>query len=574
MRQEISTDVMSVFITNEKCRSALSSNTSPLRDEVDKQQKKANKLLHSSLTERKEKFFVSYPKPVLDTADAAKSSFAYQDEFGTYLPSASTSFVSEAKKAKDKKKAKKNNKKRRKQSEMMRGFLDDNLLEKNPRNANLLSEVYKNTNYIVSKDNTLYVYSEDDGCFHPCDRNKISAEIKAALDEETKSKIGIRDYSEAYDQLLISKELDADEGFFENRPFVNCINGVVDIRSGELLEHSPDFRFKHCIQAEYVPGSECPRFMEYVDYITAGDKELKKLLRVMMGYIFSHYNNAKVAFLVYGIPHTGKSVLCNLLSRIIGESLVCNVDISMLHHQEYAAALSNTLLNISPDLKNQPLKDVGFFKSLVSKDDVIMARSLYSNPTKIKCEAKMVFSSNHLISFSLDNIGIFDIEATFNRLLYFPFQNAPIKDEQNNKHLSEELYAERDAIFTWAMGGLKYYVEHGENFPKCALSEELKARNVAQFCPEKIFFSEAIKKAAGKFESSLAIKEAFDAFCQEIGAKVKGDIHTYLIEHEHVVKCNSKKRIDNKGNPSSEGNPVSVYEGIRLRDKFKAKKEN
>jgi hypothetical protein len=169
--------------------------------------------------------------------------------------------------------------------------------------------------------------------------------------------------------------------------------------------------------------------MHYVEYITAGIKELKKLLRVIMGYIFSSYNNAKLAFLLYGIPHTGKSVLASLLSKIVGEQYVTNVDLSMLHRQEYAASLSNALLNVAPDLKNTELKDVGFFKSLVSHDDTIMARSLYSNPTKIRCEAKMLFSSNHLISFSPD-VGIYDIEAVFNRLLYFPFQNTPIKDEE------------------------------------------------------------------------------------------------------------------------------------------------
>ena len=571
MRQEINSDVLGVFITNGKCRSALSGNASPLRDEADKQQKKVNKLLQSSLKARKEKFFTPDEKPNFDSCDGAKESFSYQDKHTASLSATSTSFLSESKKKKDKKKAKKNNKKRQKHSEQMLGFLDDNLLEKNPRNANLLSEVYKNTNYVISKDNTLYVYSEEDGCFHPSDYNEIASDMKASLDGETQSKLSTRDYKEAFDQLVISKELDSATGFFENRPFVNCINYVVDVCTGESLEHNPDFRFKHCIQANYIPGSECPKFMDYIEYITAGDKELKKLLRVIMGYIFSHYNNAKLAFLLYGIPHTGKSVLVSLLSKIAGDQYVTNVDLSMLHRQEYAASLSNALLNAAPDLKNTELKDVGFFKSLVSHDDTIMARSLYSNPTKIRCEAKMLFSSNHLISFSPD-VGIYDIEAVFNRLLYFPFQNTPIKDKENKKHLSEELYEERDAIFTWAMGGLKYYVEHNETFPECALSAEIKARNVAQYCPERIFFSEAIKKADGKFESSSAIKEAFDAYCIEIGAKTKGDIHSYLAEHEGIVKLNTKKRIDSDGNPVSEGNPIYVYEGIRLRKKYKSNK--
>ena len=565
---EINTDILNAYVTNHECKADLFGDADPFSRKARKKQKKARECLSAGLTPTDLSCFFDTHR---EASAKLSSSEKRNEECDTALPVASTSFLSESKKNKNKKKSKKKDKKRKKQSKQALGFLDDNLLEKNPRNANLLSEVYKNTNYVVSKDNIIYVYSDNDGCFHPSDRNKISAEIKAALDEETQSKIGIRDYSEAYDQLVISKELDANEGFFENRPFVNCLNGVLDICSGDLLEHSPDFRFKHCIQAEYVPSSECPKFKEYIDYITAGDKELKKLLRVIMGYVFSHYNNAKLAVLLYGIPHTGKSVLCSLLSKIVGEQYVTNVDLTMLHRQEYAASLSNALLNVAPDLKNHPLKDVGFFKSLVSHDDTIMARTLYSNPTKIKCETKMLFSSNHLISFSLDNIGMYDIEATFNRLLYFPFQNPPIKDENNNKHLSDDLFAERDAIFTWAMGGLRYYIEHNETFPACALSEEIKARNMAQYCPEKIFFSEAVKKADGKYESSSLIKDAFEAYRVEIGAKVKSDIHAYLTEHEHVVKCTSKKRIDSKGNLTGEGNPISVYEGIRLKHKYRPK---
>jgi putative DNA primase/helicase len=368
---------------------------------------------------------------------------------------------------------------------------------------------------------------------------------------------------------MISKDIACEEGFAQNIPYVNCLNGVVDIHAGGvLIAHSSDFRFRHCIRAKYDPNAECPRFLEYVEYISGGDKELRKLLRVILGYIFSHYHNAKLAVLLYGIPHTGKSVLCNLISRIIGEDYVTNVDIAMLHRQEYAAELANAILNVAPDLKNEPLKDVGFFKSLISKDDVIMTRSLYQNPIKIHCQTKMLFSSNHLISFSSD-VDPFDMEAVFNRLLFFPFQNPPIKDSENDKHLSEKLFEERDGIFTWAMGGLKYYVEHNENFPECALSAEIKAKNIAQFCPEKIFFSEAIKYEEGRYESSSAIKAAFEAFCFDIGAKTKGNIHGYLEEHEQISKV--KKRVTPDGYLSNTGNPIYVYRDIRLKEKYRNK---
>ena len=432
--KEFDHDFLKSRMIDQKCRDSLNGNTDPFSGKAKKYQDKARDHFRAGLTEVNAcDFFRTEEIANTEYRDNHKHACGYpeeDDDCSFLYPQDSPSFLTKKdKKKKDGKKAKK----RKKKSKKMFASLEENLCEKAPRNANILSEAYKLKQNVIADNNVLCVYDEEGGCYYPRNSAEVAADIKDYLDEDTRLKINSKDYKEAYAQLMISKDIACEEGFFENRPYVNCLNGVVDIRKGVLLEHSPDFRFKHCIRAEYNPNAECPRFLEYADYITGGNKELKKLLRVIMGYIFSHYNNAKLAVLIYGIPHTGKSVLCNLISRIIGEDYVTNIDIAMLHRQEYAASLANAILNVAPDLKNEPLKDTGYLKSLLSKDDTITARTLYANPTKIRCETKMLFSSNHLISFSPE-VGIYDIEAVFNRLLFFPFQNTPIKDSENNKH--------------------------------------------------------------------------------------------------------------------------------------------
>ena len=49
---------------------------------------------------------------------------------------------------------------------------------------------------------------------------------------------------------------------------------------------------------------------------------------------------------------------------------------------------------------------------------------------------------------------------------------------------------------------------------------------------------------------------------------MKGNIADYLEEHEHLPK--TKKRIDADGLATSEGNPIYVYEGIRLKKKYRS----
>lgn len=536
----------------------------PLADRARKQQKELRKQFANSSSSVDVDTLLSRDKATKKSDEASAPSASSEK---TFLASRLLKNSDSDKKGKEKDKEKRKlMKKKKKLCREASDTLTDHLLDANSKTGPILAEVAKYATNIVYYNKELWLYDEELGCYHPGTYNEIAREVRSLLPYEEQLKLSTHAYKECFEQLKLSDELLHPDSFFENQPFVNCENGVLDVLEEKLLDKSPDYLFKHCIRAKYLPGSKCPRFMEYVDHITGGDKELKHLLQVILGYLFSHYNNAKLAVLVYGIPHTGKSVLLNLIERIVGEPYVAHTDISMLRRQEYTANLSGMLLNIGPDLKNEPLMDVGFFKSLVSHDDSIDARPLYGNPQKVKGETKMVFSSNHLLSFDT-SLGIYDIEATLNRLLYFPFQCKPIPSEMENKHLSDEIYAEKDAIFTWAMKGLKDYVENNESFPACKLSTELKEKNMAAYCPEKIFVQRCTKRVDNAYESSSEIREAFDRFCHEAGVKSKPNISAYLEEHERLVK--SKKRIDEDGQLTGSGNPIYVYEGIRLKKKYR-----
>lgn len=533
---------------------------------VDRIRKKHKRIKDSIMSDRSVESKTLFQSDKLSSADQKPVS----EQTSVPLPNSNT-FIDKVVEQDRKKQKKKKQKKQKKQAERLQLVLSENLQEIDSKHSNLMAELLKASRYMILYQKDLYVYQTNRGCYKKTSRRDVACDLRSLLEYEEQMKITTRQYQESYEQLLISEELECEEGFFENKPYVNCLNGVVDVCRGILLEHSPDYRFKHCINANYLPGEgKCEQFLEYLEYITGGDCELKKLIRVILGYIFSHYNNGKKAFLIYGIPHTGKSVLCAVVEKIMGSEYTSHVDLSMLQKQEYAASLK--LLNIAPDLKNESLKDVGFFKSLVSHDDTISARMLYDNPKDIKCEARMMFSTNHLLTFD-NSLNIYDIEAVFNRLLYIPYQNKPISQDQDNKHLSDDLLGERDLIFTWAMKGLRDYVDNNENFPFSKLSDDIKLVNMSQYCPEKVFFEECLKKAKGIYESSSSIKEAFSAFCVNNGVNRKADIGRFLDEHQRIPKA--KKRIDDNGNLTSVGNPIYVYEGIRLKNKYrKYKKSN
>ena len=471
------------------------------------------------------------------------------------------------KKKKGNKKHKKHKKfKDKKGTKKMSKHIRNTLTERNERNSNLMAELIKNADNLLISERRLWVYNYNTGCYEYCDAENVASKLRMLLDEKDRMKVSSQEYKEAYNQLMISEELKSEKEFFANKPFVNCCNGVVDVMNQKLLPHSPSYRFKHCIGVNYNPDAKCKKFLAFVHNITDGDEELTELLRAIMGYILSHYNNAKMAFLLYAGSNTGKSVLCKVIESIIGKEYVSHCDLAYLHKQEYAATLSGKLLNIAPDIKNESLKDVGFFKSLTSHNDTISARLLYVNPGDVKGETKMLFSTNHLLAFDT-KLDTGDIEAVFNRFLYFPFQNKPIEESEDNKNFADEILAEKDGIFSWAMGGLLNYIENNENFPHSRLSKKLKLKNISQYCPEKSFFEKCIVVDNDCRELTEAVKEAFENFCKENDVVVRGNIRKYITKHKKIPV--RKKRINSDRNASSTGSPRAIYEGIRLRDKYR-----
>lgn len=437
------------------------------------------------------------------------------------------------KKNKKKGKNKKQKYKDKKGAKKMSKHISEFFTERNERSGNLMAELMKKTEHLAIVNKILWVYNSIKGCYESSDVNNVSSKLRSLLPEGERMKVSSQEYKEAYSQLMITDELVSEEPFFANGPYINCLNGVVDVVNGKLLPHDPSYRFKHCLRVNYNPNAKCKKFLKFVETITGGDDELKDLLKVIFGYILSHYNNAKTAFLLWGPSNVGKSVVCKIFTEIIGEDFVKNSDLDDLQKQEFIAGLAGMLLNVAPDLKNGVLKDVGAFKALTSHNDTIAARALYANPCKVTGETKMLFSTNHLIKFD-SKLDIGDIEAVFNRLLYFPFMNKPVTEDEDNKNLSKELLEEKEGVFLFALEGLKMYISNGERFPHAKESQKIKIKNMAQFCPEKSFFDKCIIVDEDSCESTEVVKKAYEYYCKSNEITDKGNLKSYIMEHKKI----------------------------------------
>ena len=62
--------------------------------------------------------------------------------------------------------------------------------------------------------------------------------------------------------------------FDSDRMLLNCANGLVDLRTGELLERGPEHLVSKLVDVDYDPTAKCPTFDRFIDDIFCGDRDL------------------------------------------------------------------------------------------------------------------------------------------------------------------------------------------------------------------------------------------------------------------------------------------------------------
>ena len=116
------------------------------------------------------------------------------------------------------------------------------------------------------------------------------------------------------------------------------------------------------------------------------------------------------------------------------------------------------------------------------------------------------------------------------------------------------------------MKGLKRLIEQDFEFTRSVASEKMKMMAMAQCNPEEAFFKSCLKPADDRYESSSVVTDSFRYFCNKNNIKGNYNISDY-IQKQNIHKL--RKRINEGGYITSEGNPIYVYEGIRLRAKYR-----
>ena len=421
-----------------------------------------------------------------------------------------------------------------------------------PNVSSIISELFSASNFIASCQDEIYYYDKAHGCFVKRVASYVKRDLMNQFSNDERL-VSADNVNKAYKHLLLNPDIQRDLTQMINLPLINCENGVYNLETGELEKHSPQFGFTSYIQAKYDKNAKGKVFKRFLKDITAGNKDSIQFLQEVIGYLLSTYVWAKKAFIFYGVPNSGKSVLLNVIGKIIGKENVSNVALQQLSDSCHVAQLKDATVNIASDLPQAPIKDIGVFKSVVSSLDVIETKELYKNPTSQPCYCKLAFGTNQFVP--LNRLDANNAAAFFERLIIVPFTKS-IPEGQRNLNIAEELFEERDYILTWAIKGLKRLVENNFVFSLTKESKAVLLLYKSRYCPEQVFFEKYLEFKEDSLISRVEVQKRYEEFAYKRNVNVKShDILNYITLNYSQVKL-ERKRINGSKNP------IAAYEGL------------
>lgn len=329
----------------------------------------------------------------------------------------------------------------------------------------------------------------------------LSKIIKYALD------IYIPLWCPSWEDLII-KTLHRDTNIVVNKfnygRYINLINGIFDLDTYQLLEHSPKYYTTIQIPIEYDTNAKMKYFPKFIDDITCSDEELKKVIQEMLGYCLTSSVQAEKAFFFIGNGCNGKSVLAKIIQLLVGEGNYSNTTLSALSGNFGLASLINSNVNIAAE-NNSARINSETFKALVSGDTVEVNRK-YRDALSLALHTKLVCLFNELPECS-------DLSRGFYRKVQvIPFKRT-FSGKEIDVNMYEKLKTELAGIFTWSIEGLKRLKENNYCFTECGVCNTALEEYKRELNPVATFFEDCCVVDENEQVKRSDIYSNYQTFC-------------------------------------------------------------
>jgi putative DNA primase/helicase len=339
------------------------------------------------------------------------------------------------------------------------------------------------------------------------DTNKLLLHIKASL-QTTRLEAAVRQ-AQSWEGISIAPAC------FDADPWVlNCLNGTLDLKTGDLRPHQPADLLTKCLPIAYDAEAHCPQWITFLEKVMQGNAELIVFLQRALGYSLTGSTQEQCFFLLHGPTKTGKSTFLHIAKALLGP-YGTQAEMSTFLHKD-----RDTVRNDLADLAGMRLvcaieTDEGkrlaeaLIKQLTGGTDTIKARFLFEEYFEYRPQFKVFLATNHKPKVNPTD------DALWERIRLIPF-TVQIPTGNRDKQLEDKLRTELPGILAWAVRGCRaWHNQHGLGEPVAVIEATQHYRDemdaVGRFLEECCLIDAKVRVKAGD------LYDAYKTWCETTG---------------------------------------------------------
>lgn len=243
---------------------------------------------------------------------------------------------------------------------------------------------------------------------------------------------------------------------------VNFANGVVEMTKQAgwaLMPHSESYGMTYVLPFRSMSTlgvftdlrREAPLFFKFLEDAWGADDDfddkVKALQEMLAVTLFGQGASYQRAFLLHGVPKSGKSQLLKIVAALVPDEAKSAVNPADWSDTFAPAGMYRKLLNIAGELSEVRRIDGQRFKDIIDGSD-ISGRYMYQDPFRFRVTCTHWFASNHFPRTDDTSDGF------TRRWLVLDFRH-PVKPGEMKINLGDDIIAaEREVIAAWAIEGM------------------------------------------------------------------------------------------------------------------------
>lgn len=312
-----------------------------------------------------------------------------------------------------------------------------------------------------------------------------------------------------------AQEFDADPDL------LNTVSGVVNLRTGEQVSHSPAQRFMHCTSVAYDASADQSQWLTWLADTFNGEQEVVRWLQLAAGYSITGHTSEEVLFYLHGKPRAGKGLFTETLMAVLGHELSAevgfdtftrdrsgdtqNFDLAPLKPARFVAASESQAYERFHEAKLKRLTGGNLIYCAYKHRDMFNYRPQF----------KIWLSSNHPINADPDD------DAAWSRVRLIEFPNSYLGRE--DKRLKREMLKPEvlKGVLAWLVeGAQQWYRLDARGIPELQRFAAAKDEHRSEVDFVQQWLDDDCTTGYG-WTSSGALHKSYREWCFENGVQAK-----------------------------------------------------